>query len=129
MPAYDSVRFEPPAPLARVTLRGVGSGSAPAEVPLLLDWGADVTLVPREAVEAVGAQLLPGKRYELLGFKGSRSVASAVDLEMDFANRTFRGRFLVVDQEWGILGRNVLNHLTILCDGPRLDWEVQPGAA
>lgn len=60
----------------------------------------------------------------LLGFDGSASMAAAIELELIFAERSFRGRYLVLDQEWGILGRNVLNHLPILYDGPRLRWEL-----
>jgi hypothetical protein len=44
MPAYDGNRFEPPAPVARVTLRHSGGGQV--EILMLLDSGADVTLSP-----------------------------------------------------------------------------------
>jgi hypothetical protein len=46
MPAYDATLFAPPAPLARVTLRNPVSGAVLPDVPMLLDSGADVTLVP-----------------------------------------------------------------------------------
>jgi hypothetical protein len=36
--------------------------------------------------------------------------------------RTFRGQFLVIDEETGILGRNILNTLALLLDGPRQTW-------
>lgn len=51
MPAYDGNRFEPPAPVARVSLRH--SGGDPVEVLMSLDSGADVTLLPRRAVESL----------------------------------------------------------------------------
>ena len=63
-----------------------------------------------------------------LWFDGSSSEAPAVHLELLFSGRTFRGRFLLIDQEWGVLGRNVLNLLPILYDGPRLTWAVHEGA-
>jgi hypothetical protein len=34
----------------------------------------------------------------------------------------FRGLFLVTDDECGILGRNVLNRLSLVLDGPALEW-------
>jgi hypothetical protein len=93
---------------------------------MLLDTGADVSLVPRNAVEGLGlAEETPGG-FELVGFDGTSSRASAVHLELRLAVWSFRGRFLLLDQEWGILGRNVLNHLRIVYDGPRLTWEL-PG--
>jgi len=46
-----------------------------------------------------------------------------VQLELLFCNRSFRGQFLVMDQAWGILGRNVLNAIPVLLDGPHLMWD------
>jgi hypothetical protein len=37
MPAYDANRFQPPAPVALVTLRNPATGVACADVPMLLD--------------------------------------------------------------------------------------------
>ena len=36
----------------------------------------------------------------------------------------FSGRFVVTDADHGILGRNVLNALVLLLDGPRGEWSV-----
>ena len=47
MPRYDDVRFSPPAPVAAVTVRVPLTGDAVADVPMLIDTGADVTLTPR----------------------------------------------------------------------------------
>ena len=56
--------------------------------------------------------------------------APVVRLELRFSRRTFRGQFLLVDQAWGILGRNVLNAVAVLLDGPNLAWHEQaPGGA
>ena len=66
MPSYDASDFDPPAPVARVVLRHPASGATLADVPLLLDTGADVTLLPRTAVERLGVPLLPDQRYELM---------------------------------------------------------------
>jgi hypothetical protein len=47
MTVYDDTLFTPPAPVARVTLRDPASDAWVGEVPMLLDTGADVTLIPR----------------------------------------------------------------------------------
>jgi hypothetical protein len=44
---------------------------------------------------------------------------------MVFLDRVFRGRYLVTEEERGILGRDVLNHLALLLDGPRQRWSEQ----
>jgi predicted aspartyl protease len=121
MLAYDASRFDPPAPIGLVTLRNPDTGSSVTGVSMLVDTGADVTLIPRIAADSLGL-VLGGEEYELMGFDGSRSVASAVRLSLVLFGKTFRGRFLLVDQEWGILGRDILNHLTLLFDGPRQSW-------
>lgn len=123
MSAYDTTHFDPPAPLASVTLRNPDTGSILPDVPMLLDSGADVTLLPKAAVDVLGVAIVPGKHYELMGFDGSRSFAPVVQLELVFCRRTFRGQFLLVDQSRGILGRNVLNSVSLLFDGPHLMWD------
>ncbi len=89
---------------------------------MLLDSGADVTLVPAEAVQTIEAEAVPDIDYELEGFGDAIVRAKAVQLDLRFADLTFRGNFLIVEQKWGIIGRNVLNHLCILLDGPSLSW-------
>ena len=37
--------------------------------------------------------------------------------------RVFRGRFAVTDAELGIPGRDGLNHVAIILDGPQHQWE------
>jgi hypothetical protein len=123
MPSYDTTQFDPPAPLAQVILCNPETGVIRANVPMLLDSGADVTLIPQAAADALGAVIVPGRQYELMGFDGSVSFVPVTRLEIRFCGRIFRGQFLLVDQAWGILGRNVLNVIPLLLDGPRLVWD------
>ena len=124
MPAYDASRFDPPAPVAMVTLRNQKFLTVVSDVPMLLDSGADVSLVPETAVRSLDVSPLAGRQHELVGFNGKSVLAGVVLIELILANRTFRGQFLLIDQAWGILGRNILNHLPILLDGPHLSWEI-----
>ncbi len=122
MPNYDASHFDPPVPVASVTLRNPHSGATVSDVQLLLDTGADVTLLPRMAVERLGVPLLVNEQYELMGFDGSRSFARVVMLDVLFLRRAFRGRYLLTEVEPGILGRDILNHVMVLLDGPRQQW-------
>jgi hypothetical protein len=126
MISYDASRFDPPAPVAEVTLRTPDGGRSVSQVLLLLDTGADITLLPQAAVERLGVPPLPDLRYELMAFDGTTSVAPAVALDMVFLRRVFRGRYLLTDQEHGILGRDVLNLAALLLDGPRKQWTEYP---
>ncbi len=122
MPAYDASHFDPPAPVARVTLRHPQSGATVSDTLMLLDTGADVTLLPHTAVERLGVPLLADQRYELMGFDGNKSFASVVVLDMIFLQCAFRGRYVLSEAERGILGRDILNHVTLLLAGPQQQW-------
>src|SRR4051812_35415267 len=82
MPAYDASLFNPPAPLARVTLRNQDNGNIAADVPMLLDTGADVTLIPQSSISQLGLAIDPNEGYELMGFDGSTSVAQVVRIDL-----------------------------------------------
>jgi hypothetical protein len=58
----------------------------------------------------------------MVALDGSRSFAQAIRVDLIFLKKTFKGQFLVVDQEWGLIGRDVLNHVSLLFDGPKLQW-------
>jgi predicted aspartyl protease len=121
MPPYHEGLFSPPAPVALAKLRNPESGATSDDVLFLLDSGADVTLLPESAVSTLGIQSFGA--YELTGFDGTKSMASAVRADLLFLNKTFRGQFLLADHGAGILGRDVLNSVVILLDGPHLVWE------
>ncbi len=91
---------------------------------MLLDTGADVSLIPQARVSSLALTMVSDTRYELIGFNGSSSFAQVVRVELIFQERTFRGQYLLTDQEWGIIGRNILNAVPLLFDGPRLIWEL-----
>ena len=110
-PAYDATHFNPPAPLAQVALRNPSTGVTVSDVMLLVDGGADVTVLPRQPVEGLGISLATGQGYEIAGFDGNKSFVPAVELDMLFLKRVFKGQYLVIDEERGVLDRDVLNHL------------------
>jgi predicted aspartyl protease len=123
MPTYNTDQFDPPAPVASVTLRHLETGAALFDVPMLIDTGADVTLLPRDVVEKIGVIPVPEKVCEVQGFDGSVQFAEMVQLELVFLGKKFRGQFLVTDQPQGILGRNILNAVALLLDGPHINWD------
>jgi predicted aspartyl protease len=125
MPVYEAKQFDPPAPVAYVTLRHPATGASISDVPMLLDTGADVTLLPREIIEQLGVEPVKNKVYEVEGFDGGTKLAEVVQLELVFLGRKFNGKFLLIDQPVGILGRNILNAVALLLDGPRGTWDEQ----
>ena len=91
MPAYDRMFFDPPAPLAQVTLRNPTNSDTMTDVPMLMDTGADISLVPLPYIEKLGIVPRSDVQYELMGFDGNRSIASMVFVEIGWQGRTFKG--------------------------------------
>lgn len=120
MPAYDAVQFDPPAPLALVLVRSEQLGTAIRDVPMLLDTGADVSLLPRSRVASL--ESLDPKRYELQAFDGTKTTAPAITAELEILGKSFRGQFLLIDSWHGIIGRNIPNNLSLVFDGPSRQW-------
>ena len=120
MPAYNSSNFRPPAPVALVTFRSPASNATVSNVPMLLDTGADVSLVPRDSIANIA--VFSGAEYELEAYDGARTTAPAVELVMQFLGKTFRGQFLAAGGDHGVLGRNILNNLSLQLNGPAQTW-------
>ena len=86
MPPYDVTQFQPPAPLARVTLRNPDTGALSLDVLMWLESCADVSLIPRVTLDQLEIISVQDRQYELIGFDGSRSFAPVVQLELIFCH-------------------------------------------
>lgn len=91
MTKYNSELFKPPAPMAQVLLRNPAAGVVWRDVPMLIDPGADVTMVPEAVLTRLNANVLPNIEYELVGFNGAKSLCPLVQLDLVFCHRTFHG--------------------------------------
>jgi predicted aspartyl protease len=123
MPEYDAENFEPPAPVAYVILRNPTTGVLLSDVPMLIDTGADATLLPSDAVDQLGISAEENSDFEVQGFDGEIKRLKLAKLELYFLDKKFAGEYLLVDRTIGILGRNILNNVRILLDGPREKWD------
>lgn len=121
MPPYDAQRFQPPAAVATVAVRNPQTRQSVSDVELLIDSGADLTLIPAAALRSVAIAADAGQ-CELAGFDGTRSFANTALLDMTFLGKTFRGKYVVIADNIGVLGRDVLNHFVIVLDGPGNEW-------
>jgi hypothetical protein len=122
MPAYNSTVIRPPAPVAEVAVRSPASGRTASNVLLLIDSGADVSFLPREPIADIIDDSQQSSQYEVEAFDGTKSMASVAQLEVLFLGKSFRGQFLLLDAPCGYLGRNILNNISLLLDGPSLSW-------
>jgi len=123
MPDYDAENFEPPAPVAYVTLRNPATGALLSDVPMLIDTGADVTLLPSDTLEQLGIPAEEDSDFEVQVFDGEIKRLRLAKMELYVLGKKFAGEYLLVDRPIGILGRNILNNIRILLDGPRAKWD------
>ncbi len=118
-----SESYYPPAPIAQVKLRNSETLETVAGVPMLLDTGADITLLPKSFCDKIGVEISETEFLELEGFNQTTTNAFYVRLDFIFLNKVFRGKFLVYQQDEGIIGRDILNKFSILFDGKNLEWK------
>ena len=117
--------YEPPAPIARVKLRNSETLKTIADVPMLMDTGSDITLLPQNLCNEIGVEVSETESLNLEGFNQAVTEAFYVRLDFIFLNKIFRGKFLVYNQNEGIIGRDILNEFSILFDGINLEWKAQ----
>ncbi len=125
MPEYDGENFDPSAPVAFVTLRNPVTGVMLPDVPMLIDTGADATLLPASAVEKIGVEIEADSDFEVQVFDGETKRLPLAKLELFFLDKKFAGEYLLIDRPIGILGRNVLNSLRLVFDGISGKWDEQ----
>ncbi len=123
MPTYDTEGYSPPAPIATVTLQTLDGQNRIRGVTMQIDTGADLSLIPQSSISLLGLDNEVKHDAEVMRFDGSISVAKSVKCDLIFLRRAFRGVYLIVDSTTGILGRDVLNHLVLTFDGPKLSWQ------
>ena len=123
MMKYDE-SFDPPAPIAKIVLRNTETGERLGNVSVLLDTGADISLLPLSAINQL--QIEPSdETVNLIGFDESKSTTEIYQLQIIFLGKRLTGNYCAIDDEIGILGRDVLNEFSITFDGRNLEWKEQ----
>lgn len=123
-----ATEFHPPAPFVQVTLRNPTTGEQRQGIPAQLDTAADRTLLP----EAVALSLHLNRIGETLigGFGGTVTVVPLYGVLLGV--HTFPPRLIEVlahpEEQWVLLGRDVLNQLRSLLDGPATALEIEEPA-
>ena len=92
--------------------------------PAIIDTGADGSLVPQNLLDQIGAPIVDSKRIRSHWGEWRQVLVFAVDIGIE----DFRlAAVEVVGDDQGsevILGRNVLNRLRLLLDGPREELRI-----
>jgi hypothetical protein len=135
MHRYDGANFNPPAPVYTIKITSppdppLGINEVTIEVLMLLDTGADGCCLPRSVIaefEKKRGFMMPYTSGVFVGFDGQKRVYKVYDLIVESSDIGGRSQieFAETPDGEGIIGRDVLNEVAILYDGPNLGWEIK----
>ena len=112
---YDN-DYSPPAPVLRVTVRSLTDNTRQVTTDALVDTGADITCLPGAVVRAIGGE--PASAYDVVGIDETHiGPANSYFLEFEIASTKNLTEAIAIGDEL-ILGRNLINELTLKLDGP-----------
>jgi len=113
-----SIAYEPPAPVVDITISKTGQDATEITLSALLDSGADATIIPITTLQATGARYVETRQM-----RGIVDTAYPVDLYLVTVRigphtiPAIRAVAAAPDTE-PIVGRDVLNQLTLTLNGP-----------
>jgi len=114
---YDA-SYQPPFPVVRAVLYNSEEGLRTAPEKALLDTGSDGSLVPITYLRQILAPALTD--IHIRSHWGELRSAQLFVIDLELGDLRLPGVFVVGDEQGDeiVLGRNVLNKLRLLLDGP-----------
>jgi len=123
---YD-VTYDPPIPVCNVTLTVPSTGHR-VGLTAIVDTGADGTIVPVHYLREIGAR----RAFEagLRSQWGEQRTVFLYLVDLQIGELALSGVYVVGDElgQEIVLGRNVLNRLQLLLDGPAALVQLLNGA-
>ena len=120
---YDN-KYTPPAPRPEIRLAAPDEAFRSRPLIALVDTGADATMVPAHQIKPLGVQI--DNRKVLRSPWGERYPVNVYLLDVEVGDLRLPLIEVVADDRGDevILGRNVLNRLVMVLDGPRQVLEI-----
>ncbi len=114
-----SSRYFPPLPVLHIHLRVPDTARIHGPVQAIIDTGADMTIVPLPWLEGIAAPELDEVRLRSHWGEYTSATTYMVDIQV---GKTILPALEVVGDPYSteaLIGRNVLNMLLLLLDGPQ----------
>lgn len=121
--AYNR-QVDPPAPFVHVAIRRPGDGPYSDDLPAQIDTVADRSVIPGGLIARLG--LVPLDELPVAGFGGQVLMVSTYLVELSLRGQPPRLVEVLAHEgePYVLLGRDILNHLRLLLDGPGLALEI-----
>lgn len=120
-----STSYDPPAPVVKITVYSPDQIKPEVSFTALADYGADVTMIPRDVLKKIGARYAETRR--LRGISGLGYPVKLYSVTVRIARHTIYGiRAVAIEpKSEPLIGRDVLNQLVVTLDGPATTTEVK----
>lgn len=116
--------YFPPAPVLEVSFSAPPHGQRSTVVTALVDTGADASVVPLSMLHSIGARVVTVRTVR--SYIGERRSVRTYLLDVHVDGIVLPGIEVVGERvEEALLGRDVLNRLRLLLDGPEQRVEIQ----
>jgi predicted aspartyl protease len=111
--------YTPALPVCSIKLTAPATGQS-LELQAIIDTGADSTIIPVQSLNAIGARRV--FETALRSQWGERRTVYLYLVDVQIDTLTLPGTYVVGDEIGNevVLGRNVLNRVRLLLDGPGL---------
>lgn len=112
--AFDAT-FDPPAPVLPVRISGLDEHDPAAMLRMLVDTGADCTLIPEKVARSLHLPIVDRAEIQGVASKGQEANVHAARIRLG-ALRVL-ARVVALGDEC-LLGRDILNRVVLHYDGP-----------
>jgi predicted aspartyl protease len=116
--------YSPAAPVMEIRFGAPGAEITLGPIEALVDTGADATLIPMSYLNQVNARKVD--QASMRSHWGEHRSVSIYSVALEVDSHHFSAMWVVGDELGNevVLGRNVLNRLRLLLDGPAAMTEV-----
>ena len=114
--------IDPPAPFISIVVAHPLRSTSEQQVMAKIDSGADITALPMNVVQQLN---LPTNHFlEIAGYDNQVVSLPVYDTRLTLAHIRVRLETVAISENHAILGRDVLNLLRLMLDGPALTLEI-----
>lgn len=122
MLAYDRT-LDPPAPFVDVRVSRPVEPAPGQSLRAKLDTGADLSCIPTTLASQLG--LLPAREVLVEGYDGEQTTVVTYTITLEVADARFRYlEVITIQEEYALLGRDVLNRFYVNLQGPDLTFRM-----
>jgi predicted aspartyl protease len=115
--------FDPPASVLPVRIGGLDEHDPAAMLRMLVDTGADCTLIPARIAKSLCLPMVD--KIEIMGVGGKAMAAPVYAARIRLGTLRAIARLVALGDE-SLLGRDLLNRLILRIDGPAQIIEAAP---